>query len=319
MKLKGFTLIELLVVIAIIAILAAILFPVFAQAREKARQISCASNLKQIGLAITMYAEDNDEYQPNAVENGCQYNPAGNCNAIGATFAWPGKIAPYVKTVGIFGCPDDPKSLGVDSGHGWRGINISYGANATVAQDWYLEGLPHGTSSVVGALGIGNAGAQFGALHNGLVNLSQIHHVSDSVEIYEQYNTDMVKWAGANCGGSLYNWCGNVSGADDGMYNTAISWENNGRPWPGECGELYGNELPCSTSPTTFGTGISVGSISVHHSSNSLSNYLFVDSHVKALRPSQLGTDDYQGANTGGDPAYVNDQGANNQFYATRP
>ena len=58
---QGFTLIELLVVIAIIAILAAILFPVFAKAREKARQISCVSNMKQLGLAILQYQQDNDE------------------------------------------------------------------------------------------------------------------------------------------------------------------------------------------------------------------------------------------------------------------
>src|SRR5947209_15517704 len=61
---KGFTLIELLVVIAIIAILAAILFPVFARAREKSRQISCLSNLKNIGLATLMYAQDYDETFP---------------------------------------------------------------------------------------------------------------------------------------------------------------------------------------------------------------------------------------------------------------
>lgn len=63
-KISGFTLIELLVVIAIIAILAAILFPVFAQAREKARQISCVSNMKQIGLSILQYVQDNDERYP---------------------------------------------------------------------------------------------------------------------------------------------------------------------------------------------------------------------------------------------------------------
>src|SRR5438093_5568418 len=82
---KGFTLIELLVVIAIIAILAAILFPVFAQAREKARAITCVSNIKQIGLATAMYVQDYDETFPIA------WGEPDN-------FTWYLQVDPYIKT-----------------------------------------------------------------------------------------------------------------------------------------------------------------------------------------------------------------------------
>ncbi|BDI30316.1 hypothetical protein CCAX7_23670 [Capsulimonas corticalis] len=97
---SGFTLIELLVVIAIIAILAAILFPVFAKAREKARQISCSSNLRQIGLGFTQYVQDNDELYP--AVNGA----SNNINA-GALQYWPYAIYPYIKSTGVYRCPDD--------------------------------------------------------------------------------------------------------------------------------------------------------------------------------------------------------------------
>src|SRR5450755_1930358 len=77
----GFTLIELLVVVAIIALLAAILFPVFARARENARRTSCSSNLKQLGLGVLMYAQDYDEYYPYCVmvltDPGSLANPVG--------------------------------------------------------------------------------------------------------------------------------------------------------------------------------------------------------------------------------------------------
>ncbi len=94
MKKCAFTLIELLVVIAIIAILAAILFPVFAQAREKARAISCLSNLKQSGLAYAMYVQDYDETTPlqKSKANGGQY--------------WFVLIQPYVKSWNLLLCPD---------------------------------------------------------------------------------------------------------------------------------------------------------------------------------------------------------------------
>jgi prepilin-type N-terminal cleavage/methylation domain-containing protein/prepilin-type processing-associated H-X9-DG protein len=92
---KGFTLIELLVVIAIIAILAAILFPVFAQAREKARQTTCASNLRQLGLSAMMYAQDYDQ----------RYVPWWGDNA--KPQGWSSILMPYVKNEQMFTCPSD--------------------------------------------------------------------------------------------------------------------------------------------------------------------------------------------------------------------
>jgi len=114
---KAFTLIELLVVIAIIAILAAILFPVFAQAREKARQISCLSNLKQIGLATMMYVQDYDETYP------CGWHPAPGGDAWRSI--WRVSLQPYIQRYGnqndaydstgfggatLFSCPSQPGS-----------------------------------------------------------------------------------------------------------------------------------------------------------------------------------------------------------------
>ena len=101
----GFTLIELLVVIAIIAILAAILFPVFAQAREKARQAACGSNVRQIGIALAMYRQDNDETMP--FHANCPPSPPGliDPDLLGHA-QWD--MMPYVKNVGVWRCPSDP-------------------------------------------------------------------------------------------------------------------------------------------------------------------------------------------------------------------
>jgi len=91
---RGFTLIELLVVIAIIAILAAILFPVFARAREAARQTSCLSNVRQLGMGFTMYFQDNDEMFPNVKGNS----------------PWTLSLQAYIRNQKMLRCPSDPST-----------------------------------------------------------------------------------------------------------------------------------------------------------------------------------------------------------------
>jgi len=102
---KGFTLIELLVVVAIIAILAAILFPVFARARENARRASCMSNMKQIGLGIMMYSQDFDEHLPSGFITFPTDSYTFPNGTTGTFAAWYDVLYPYVKSMQVFNCP----------------------------------------------------------------------------------------------------------------------------------------------------------------------------------------------------------------------
>jgi prepilin-type N-terminal cleavage/methylation domain-containing protein/prepilin-type processing-associated H-X9-DG protein len=118
-RIKGFTLIELLVTIAIIAILAAILFPVFARAREQARKSACMSNLKQIGIGVMMYVQDYDESYP-----ACDIM---NTDLGTIQAEWYDVIAPYMKNTQVFVCPSAGvivNSSGVKVGNGGYGWNI---------------------------------------------------------------------------------------------------------------------------------------------------------------------------------------------------
>jgi prepilin-type N-terminal cleavage/methylation domain-containing protein/prepilin-type processing-associated H-X9-DG protein len=129
MKQRGFTLIELLVVIAIIAILAAILFPVFAKAREKARQASCASNEKQLGLALIQYVQDNDENWPSSA-SPCA---PSTCAPYYGSAGWAAGVNTYVKSSQLYKCPDDPTGNQTNQlGLGETDVPISYAINANL-------------------------------------------------------------------------------------------------------------------------------------------------------------------------------------------
>ena len=125
-KRNAFTLIELLVVIAIIAILAAILFPVFGRARENARRSSCSSNQKQIMLGVIQYTQDYDE----------RYPPIVSTDAGGNAIAWFYKVTPYIKSTQVFQCPSDTNTT-MRLGSGMPAAErfaTSYAANARSIQ-----------------------------------------------------------------------------------------------------------------------------------------------------------------------------------------
>ncbi|GAB4462668.1 MAG: hypothetical protein OHK0029_29920 [Armatimonadaceae bacterium] len=167
-KRNAFTLIELLVVIAIIAILAAILFPVFAQAREKARQASCLSNMKQMALAVLMYAQDYDEANPMAS------GYAGQSNWWDAS--WVTMTQPYIKNIGIFRCPSDSAALTT----GWVREGISYSINAYVDGFWE------------GKYGATTPGGDW--INQGwcpIVNQAKIQRPAETILIGERHNGDM--------------------------------------------------------------------------------------------------------------------------------
>ena len=140
----AFTLIELLVVIAIIAVLAAILFPVFAQAREKARQTACVSNQKQIGLAVLQYVQDFDENYPLSFYQSA----SGAFSASGTPVSWPRILQTYLKSTAVYRCPSDASESGNVPGTGDTAATrypVSYSYNYFLGGNFSPTGIPGST------------------------------------------------------------------------------------------------------------------------------------------------------------------------------
>ena len=243
---RGFTLIELLVVIAIIAILAAILFPVFARARENARRASCQSNMKQLGLAVMQYTQDYDEKYPTGVGNDWWEQ----------TWSW--NVQPYVKSVQVFRCPNDPG--GVGNSVDWAGPRLSYVANGYIT--WR-----NNANTMAGVMGMSQSW-----LTPASVAMASINNTAGTVMISERAH---VYPTASTTAGNVYRWGPGclLSGGD--------IWQ-----------DIAPSPLPDGTRPKTANlfdpAGPNGGIMAVHLER---ANFLFVDGHVKSMIPSQTNPD----------------------------
>jgi prepilin-type N-terminal cleavage/methylation domain len=245
----AFTLIELLVVIAIIAILAAILFPVFAQAREKARQASCMSNLKQIGLAIMQYTQDYDETFPRGADDNFRNS-------------WPAATQPYAKSIEIFRCPSSSPAV-LPASDDWRGVYIDYAANGSIlavqSEGWQ--------NRLVGPMGLVQSWMVTNFNCNVTNSLAQFPRPAETVLVTEKHADAMEKLPDLSWQQGLYAFSG---GGDANIFNNNFFAVTEG----------YLPDGTRADAPYPRGKD---GAVTSKH--GGLANFLFCDGHVKAMKP----------------------------------
>lgn len=268
-KMKGFTLIELLVVIAIIAILAAILFPVFAQAREKARAISCLSNEKQLGLAIAQYHNDYDEQlikeyygfpipanpgTPPWMDGACAVDNYAEMGENNYFYSWRLAVQPYLKSVNIFACPS---SLFTNSSFWYFAVdNLSISSTTTAQYSSYMPASYAVNNSVIGfANGLCIVGDPVTGPYcpPGLSNISSILSPGDTIMMLD----------------SRTGW----NDAKPFFISTNIGQDGSGGAGEPGASTFSGLARPQYTSDQ--------GAFQVHQG---LVNFLFCDGHAKAMK-----------------------------------
>jgi prepilin-type N-terminal cleavage/methylation domain-containing protein/prepilin-type processing-associated H-X9-DG protein len=264
-KSRAFTLIELLVVIAIIAILAAILFPVFAQAKLAAKKTQSLSNVKQLGLALQMYLNDYDDRFDAAFN--LAPGPWGeySSNGVDLHLRWDENIQPYVKNIGIFESPADSLAGQVlVSSESWAGVGISYATNG------YLSGWNNGFN-LHGPMGL-EAGSTGWVNSNdgqaGSLNSSQVTQPAGTILFAEQ-DADDVQKAMPCCGGG--NW------SAYGPWTVITDLTDN--VW-GPAAIPHGEDVPLN--PSAFDKA-QQGAVSVKYSGQT--PFVFCDGHAKSMVP----------------------------------
>jgi len=267
----AFTLIELLVVIAIIAILAAILFPVFAQAREKARGISCLSNTKQLSLGIMMYTQDYDETYP------IGFISNGSWGGQNTNFAWDDVVEPYLKSLQVLVCPDDQGGPFQGSANTWKGWGISYASNGYYDENYCCS--PNWNSGFIldGPMGYGGQGW----LDGGANNIAAMTQPAATILIAEKFNKDCLMdnpgWGNASTAG--------IDSVIAGPILDNTGWGNNLEP-DGFSGTLPDGGTRNPTAPYPNGAN---GAVSAYHTQRS--NFAFCDGHSKSMIPVQTDPD----------------------------